>query len=271
MANFFPRWTNTVPLKLAVCAAVLGLGTVVAVAYYFTPKYTRVGYQPTQPVPFSHALHVGQLGMDCRLCHSHVEVSSHSNVPVNETCFNCHGPGRGNIRTDSPNLELVREAHESGQPIDWVKVHQAPDYVYFNHSVHIARGVSCASCHGRVDQMEEVWHHEPHSMGWCLDCHREPEKHLRPLDQIYNLAWEPSDEDRSDFYGQLLESGADPSEVYGLITGRGTTNGNEVTLDQLIAIADQTFGDEMQAEEIGMQLKAHWQIHAPETCAACHR
>jgi hypothetical protein len=189
MANIFPRWTNWLPIKVLICAGVAVSALTAGVWYYFTPKYTRVGYMPSQPVPYSHALHVGQLGMDCRYCHSNVEVSSHANIPSTQTCMNCHA----HVKPESPKLELVRKSYERGTPIPWVKIHQVPDYAYFNHSVHVARGVSCVSCHGQVNQMEVVWHDQPQSMGWCLDCHRAPENHLRPRDQITNLDWKPTD------------------------------------------------------------------------------
>ena len=176
MANFFPRWTNLLPFKIALCAGSIAIGVAVALAYYATPKTLTVGYQPSQPIPFSHKIHVDQLGMDCRYCHSFVEVSGHSNVPTGNTCWNCHQ----HVQKDSPKLApLHREMDVNypgydGKPIQWARVHKLPDYVYFNHSAHVNRGISCQSCHGRVDQMEVVYQAEPHSMGWCLECHRAP-------------------------------------------------------------------------------------------------
>ncbi len=185
MANFFPKWTNLLPLKLVICLAVLGAAVTAGLTYYFTPKYTRVGYQPTQPVPFSHVIHVKQLGMDCRYCHSFVEVASHSNVPTTQTCMSCHTQ----VKKDSPKLEAVRKSWETGQPVQWIRIHKLPDYTYFNHAVHVNRGVSCYSCHGAVNEMPVVYQHEPQSMSWCLDCHRAPENHLRPPSEIFNMNW----------------------------------------------------------------------------------
>lgn len=185
MANIFPKWTNWLPIQLIVAVACIGGAVVTGVSYYFTPKYTRVGYQPKQPVEFSHALHVNQLGMDCRFCHTAVEVSQHSNVPATQTCMSCHGQ----VKSNSPKLAVVRESWEKGTPIPWVRIHKAPDYVYFNHAAHVNSGVSCASCHGQVNRMEVVWHDQPQSMGWCLECHRQPENHLRPMDKVYDLDW----------------------------------------------------------------------------------
>jgi len=186
MANIFPRWTNWLPVKFLVIAATLGVLVVVGITYYFTPKYTRVGYMPQQPVAYSHALHVTQLGMDCRYCHTGVETSSHANVPNTQTCMNCHTQAKA----DSSKLAALRESWQTGRPVPWVKIHKAPDYVYFNHAAHVNRGVSCASCHGKINRMETVWHDQPQSMGWCLECHRAPYNHVRPKEHIYNLDWQ---------------------------------------------------------------------------------
>lgn len=186
MSKVFPKWSNALPLQIIVFVLIFTATVVMGITYYATPKYTRVGYEPTQPVPYDHSLHVGQLGMDCRYCHSHVDESGHANVPAASTCMTCHS----HIKTDSPLLEPIRASYESGEPVPWVRIHQAPDYVYFNHSVHVNRGISCVECHGKVNEMEVVYHAEPLSMAFCLDCHRNPEESIRPLDQVYNLDWE---------------------------------------------------------------------------------
>ena len=188
MANIFPKWTNAQPRKIAIGIFVLGVGVVMGIGYFFTPKYTYVGYEPLQPAPFSHALHVSQLGMDCRYCHSFVEVAAHSNIPTTQTCMACHTQ----IRPTSPKLDAIRESWMTGRPVSWARIHQAPDYVYFNHAVHVSRGVSCFSCHGSVNEMEAVYQGKPQSMAWCLECHRSPENHLRPPAEVFNLAWKPS-------------------------------------------------------------------------------
>jgi hypothetical protein len=172
-------------------AAVGGLVYASVLVYLgFSPKATDVGYMPTQPVPYSHALHIGQLGMDCRYCHTSVEVAAHANVPPTQTCMNCHSM----IRANSEQLIPVRESYATGMPVPWIKIHDLPDYVYFNHSAHVSRGVGCVSCHGRIDTMEVVYQAEPLSMGWCLDCHRNPEKHLRPLEYVTQLDWVPEED-----------------------------------------------------------------------------
>jgi hypothetical protein len=187
MSDVFPKWTNRLPIYALMSLLLFGGGAVAALWYYFTPKYTRVGYTPIQPVAFSHATHVGQLGMDCRYCHSGVEQSWYSNIPAAATCMNCHNQ----VLKDDPRLALVRESAQTGRPIPWAQVHKLPDYVYFNHAVHVNRGISCLSCHGNIHQMEEVRHAQPLSMAFCLDCHRQPEPNLRPLDKVTDLAWDP--------------------------------------------------------------------------------
>lgn len=187
MANLFTKRSNAVPLKVIIGFLILGVSVVAAVTYYFTPKYTRVGYMPTQPVPYDHYLHVEQLGLDCRFCHTYADQSAHANIPDAATCMNCHSQ----VKSDSPLLAQVRSSYESGEAIEWVRVHKMPDHVFFDHSVHVNRGVSCVECHGNVNEMVTVWHDQPLSMAFCLDCHREPEASIRPLDQVYNLNWTP--------------------------------------------------------------------------------
>jgi hypothetical protein len=190
MSAVFPKWMNRLPLMIVVGVLLIGGGVVAGVWYYFTPKYTRVGYQPIQPVAFSHKVHVDQLGLDCRYCHHDVERSWFSNIPSASTCMNCHNQ----VLKDDPRLALVRESVATGRPIAWVQVHKVPDYVYFNHSVHVNRGISCVECHGRIDQMDEVYHAKPLSMSFCLDCHRDPASFIRPLDKITDLGWRWSED-----------------------------------------------------------------------------
>ncbi|RKX35614.1 MAG: cytochrome C [Verrucomicrobia bacterium] len=185
MSKVFPKWSNRLPLLIVVFVFLVAGAVTSGITYYFTPKYTRVGYAPDQPVPFDHSLHAGQLGLDCRYCHTYVEKSAHSNIPTAETCLNCHTQ----IQTQSQLLNSVRESVKTGDPIPWVRIHQAPDYVYFDHSVHVNRGVSCVSCHGQVNEMQVVRHAESHSMAFCLNCHRAPENHIRPIEEVYNLDW----------------------------------------------------------------------------------
>lgn len=197
MALIFTPRTDLIARQVTL-AAVLGVHLfAVAWYYYALPSYTRVGYMPEQPVPFSHALHIGQLGMHCQYCHTHVAESPHSNVPTSETCMNCHnkqavtGKIWAGIKPDSPYLSQVQESYARGNPVPWKRIHKVPDYVYFNHAVHVNRGVSCVSCHGQINEMPVVWHAKELSMGWCLNCHRAPSENLRPPSEVYNMTWQP--------------------------------------------------------------------------------
>lgn len=243
MANFFPRWSNFTPLKLAICLGAIGFGVTFVFAVYSGPQSQRVGYQPTQPIPYSHEIHVDQLGMDCRYCHSFVEHGAHANVPSANVCWNCHGPNK--IKSESPRLQPLYDAFavdrtgaDTGKepvPLEWVRIHKAPDYVYFNHSAHVNRGVSCQSCHGNVNEMKVVHHDQSLTMGWCLDCHRAPEEHLRPIEEVTNLDYNVE---------EYLEKHSLKDD-----------EGNPIT--------NQT--------EFGKFLKAHWNVKPKESCAACHR
>ncbi len=185
----FPEWTN----RLRELSALLVIGGLfylaVLLILFFAPETSAIGYSPEQPVPYSHALHVGQLGMDCRYCHSTVEQAAHANLPPTQTCMNCHAL----IRKESEKLLPVRESHASGLPIPWVRVHDLPDFVYFNHSAHLRAGVGCVSCHGRIDKMEVVRQAKPLSMGWCLACHQNPDQHLRPTQYLTAMDWIPEE------------------------------------------------------------------------------
>lgn len=197
MSAIFPKWTNRLPL-LVICGGGLVATAVLAGAtYYFTPKYTRVGYQPIQPVGFSHNIHVDQLGLDCRYCHSAVEKSWFSNVPASSTCMNCHNQ----VLKDDPKLALIRESAATGKSVPWVQIHKTPDYVYFNHSVHVTRGISCVECHGQINKMDEVQHAKPFSMSFCLDCHRNPAAKLRPVDKVTDLNWQPESQTKQMEFG----------------------------------------------------------------------
>jgi hypothetical protein len=148
---------------------------------------TRAGVARDQPVPFSHRHHAGELGIDCRYCHSAVERGPIAGIPPTKTCMNCHSQ----IWVDSPMLEPVRASFRTDKSIEWIKVHDLPDFVYFNHSIHVRQGIGCVSCHGRVDQMNLMWQESSLQMEWCLDCHRHPEQNVRPRDQVFNMNWQP--------------------------------------------------------------------------------
>ena len=190
---------------LAVIAGLTGAGVAAGVTIYLTPKYYRVGYQPVQPVPFSHQIHAGQLGLDCRYCHNGVEKSWFANLPGASTCMNCHNQ----VMKDDPLLQIVRDSATNNTPIPWVQIHHVPDYVYFNHSVHVRRGIGCVNCHGRIDQMDQVRQAESLSMSFCLDCHRNPAAAIRPVDKVTQLGWKwsanPVENDRlQQIHGEQL-------------------------------------------------------------------
>jgi hypothetical protein len=187
LAQIFPKWTNKIPTLAAVAAALFIIVLVGFFWYYGSPQYTDVGYRPIQPVRYSHNLHAGDLGIDCRYCHYDIEISPVANVPATQICMNCHKV----ILTDSEKLLPVRESWANNIPIKWVRVHQLPDFVYFTHAAHLHAGVGCPSCHGNIAAMEVVEQQKPLSMGWCLECHRDPVMSVRPLDQITNMTWQP--------------------------------------------------------------------------------
>lgn len=189
MAQIFDRRANTlarvsifagIPLVLAILGGVWWL-------FGWSDWHRDVGVPVEQPGGgFNHQLHVA-LGMDCRYCHTAVEVAAHANIPPTETCMGCHSQ----IISRSEKVAFLWQSWETGTAIQWNKVHDVPDFVYFNHSIHVAKGVGCSTCHGRIDQMRVVYKTQPLFMSWCLDCHRNPEKYVRPREEIFNMAWTP--------------------------------------------------------------------------------
>ena len=196
----FPTWVNKFTILVILVGLTVGgyLATCLFAAIH--PTIVNVNHQPRQPVPFSHKLHAGQLKLDCRYCHNTVERAGHAAIPATATCGNCHGgnrvtgegpgkPGRdlGVVHPDSTLLTPIRNSLETGNPMLWERVHDLPDFVYFNHSAHINKGVSCVSCHGRIDQMEVVTQVQTLSMKWCLDCHRNPTPNIRDPNLVTQL------------------------------------------------------------------------------------
>ncbi len=192
-------------------ARVTIFGTVFIVAAIFlvifaiirSPYATGVGMAQEQPVPFSHWHHVDQLGIECRYCHTSVEKAAYAGIPPTETCMSCHSQ----IWTEAPMLEPVRASYRTELPLEWNKVHDLADYAYFNHSIHVNKGFGCETCHGRVDQMPLMWKAETLHMEWCLDCHRNPEEYIRPVDEIYTFGWQPpAGVDRTAYGLELVEA-----------------------------------------------------------------
>lgn len=192
MAQIFHPSTNVIS-KLSIVALVLGLPVVGAAAYFTNMTYsTQVNVPREQPVPFSHKHHVGDDGIDCRYCHNTVDKAAFAGMPSTHTCMTCHSQ----IWVDSPLLAPVRESFSQRTPIRWTRVHDLPDFAYFDHSIHVNKGVSCVSCHGRVDEQPLAMKEEPLTMQWCLDCHRDPAKNLRPREWVYNMDWKPKEDQR---------------------------------------------------------------------------
>jgi len=188
MAQIFHRSTNTISrVSIFGGLALLIALTLVVAGLYRSAYVSEIGVARAQPVPFSHKHHVADDGIDCRYCHTSVETSSFAGIPSTKICMNCHTQ----IWPDSPALAPVRESFRTGQSIQWTRVHNLPGFVYFDHSIHVNKGVGCSTCHGRVDQMPLTWRVNTLYMDWCLECHRAPEQFVRPREQVFNMEYEP--------------------------------------------------------------------------------
>ncbi len=248
----FPRWANTVTLMVLILLALAPIYVGALVGYGLDPVTLNVGYQPVQPVAYSHALHAGELGLDCRYCHNTVEKADFAALPPTETCMNCH---RG-IWPKSEKLAMVRDSFASGRPIPWRLVTTVPDYVYFSHAAHVNTGVSCVECHGQVNHMEVVYQAMPMNMAWCLQCHRDPMDRLRPRDQVTNLDWKPTAEDlinaeklaKNSFNGIKIQE--KPGKIEKLAQNR--LNGENQRI-------------------LGEILKEAYQVNPITDCITCHR
>ncbi len=188
MSQIFHHSTNTLS-RLSIFGGIFVIAFLVwAWAELNASTYaTRAKVPVEQPVPFSHEHHVGGLGIDCRYCHTTVEDSSFANIPPTKTCMNCHSQ----IWSTAPMLEPVRESFRTDKSIRWIRVHDLPDYVYFNHSIHVAKGVGCTTCHGQVNKMPLMWQESTLQMTWCLDCHRHPERFVRPRSEVFSVTYVP--------------------------------------------------------------------------------
>jgi len=188
MSQIFHPSTNTISrLTIFGGAGFIVVLVLALAAINESPYITDVGVARSQPVPFSHKHHVGDDGIDCRYCHTSVEESSFAGIPPTKTCMNCHTQ----IWSDSPMLEPVRESFRTGKSIQWTGVHKLPGFVYFDHSIHIHKGVGCSTCHGRVDTMPLTWRENTLYMDWCLECHRAPERYVRPRQYVFNMDYQP--------------------------------------------------------------------------------
>lgn len=191
MPQIFHPSTNTFS-RVSIFGAVFIIAgiTIVLTAFFRSSYNTDVGVPIEQPIPFSHEHHVNGMGIDCRYCHVSVEQSDFADIPPTKTCMTCHSQ----IWADSPTLAPVREAYQSGEPIRWVRVNDLADYVYFSHQIHVQKGVGCETCHGRVDRMALTWKQNTLYMDWCLECHRAPEKYLRPREAVFEMGYQPPED-----------------------------------------------------------------------------
>jgi len=232
MSQLFPRSANALARSTLAggLTFVLVLGFI-AITLMRSSWLTRQNEFVEQPIQFSHAHHVGGVGLDCRYCHTSVEKSSFAGIPPTRTCMNCHSQ----LWTNAPILEPVRASFRNDEPLNWIRVNDLPDFVYFNHQIHVRQGVGCVVCHGPVDKMPLMYQAQSLQMEWCLDCHRGPEKYIRPRDQVFNMAYEQPREDKK------------------------------------VAYAGEEFGSQ---EELGLRLKKDYGIAAAwhlTTCSVCHR
>jgi menaquinone reductase, multiheme cytochrome c subunit len=236
----FPKWSNMLLPAVIVTALVVPLYVIFMVAYGFSPKTTDVGYMPTQPVPYSHYLHVGQLGLDCRYCHTTVETANRAAIPPTQTCMNCHTQ----IHKDSVKIKPLLESYTTGNPVEWTRVHDLPDFAYFSHQAHVTRGVSCVECHGRIDRMEVVTQMQPLSMSWCLECHRNPDVHLRDPALVTTLGW-----------GIAMTS----------------AQRAEINKQYKVDVGDASILSDRDKEIIGKYWRKQNNLNPSQDCSTCHR
>jgi Cytochrome c7 and related cytochrome c len=293
MAQVFDRSSNALARFSLVITGLIVITLGVALdQLQRSPWVTRQGQRADQPVPFSHKHHVEGLGLQCQYCHTSVEKSSYAGIPPTKTCINCHAQ----IWTNASLLEPVRESWATGASIQWIRVHDLPDYVYFSHEIHVNKGIGCASCHGRVDQMPLMYEQNTLQMEWCLNCHRNPAKNLRPTSEIYNMAWEGPSSDKPVWCTSTVKGGATAQNV-SCTTTKPSADGNpEVALMQAPATGAQgtvstdapammmmmmksasqpvsytKFTDQM---ELGKFLTDKYHIRRPDelsSCETCHR
>ena len=289
MAQVFDRSSNALARFSLVLTGVIVIALGVTLnELQRSPWVTRQGQRPDQPVPFSHKHHVEGLGLQCQYCHTQVENAAYAGVPPTKTCINCHAQ----IWTNADLLEPVRQSWATGASIQWIRVHDLPDYVYFNHEIHVNKGIGCASCHGRVDEMPLMYEQNTLQMEWCLNCHRNPAVNLRPTSEIYNMAWAGPSSDKPVWCtsnGAATGSGptaqnvscttTDPSgkgpEVAMMQTpaeSQGSTASDVPPLAGIKMPASYTkFTDQM---DLGRYLTAQYHIRNPQqlsSCETCHR
>jgi hypothetical protein len=286
MAQIFDRSSNALARMSLVLTGliVIALGVTLD-ELQRSPWVTRQGQRADQPVPFSHKHHVQGLGLQCQYCHTTVENSSYAGIPPTRTCMNCHAQ----IWTNAQLLEPVRQSWYTGQSIPWIKVHDLPDFVFFNHEIHVNKGIGCESCHGRVDEMPLMYAQNTLQMEWCLNCHRNPAKNLRPTGEIYNMAWQAPAEDKPVWCSAADDkTGVPTAQSVSCTTRDPAHTGVEVAQLRLpMADAKGLTGDVAAAmpaappyqkftsqDELGHFLLDHYKIRTPKdltSCEVCHR
>jgi len=233
MAQVFDRSSNALARLSLVLTGVIVIALGVTLdQLQRSPWVTRQGQRPDQPIPFSHKHHVEGLGLQCQYCHTQVEKAAYAGIPPTPTCINC--PAQ--IWTHAQLLEPVRQSWATGASIQWIRVHDLPDYVYFNHEIHVNKGIGCASCHGRVDEMPLMYQQNTLQMEWCLNCHRNPAVNLRPTAEIYNMAWAGPSSDRPVWCGSVGKGGVEAgptAQSVSCTTTDPSGNGPEVAMLQL--------------------------------------
>jgi hypothetical protein len=266
----FPKWSNKVALAVIVSLLLAPTYIVTLVAYGLNPTTLNVGYQPVQPVPYSHKLHAGELGMDCRYCHNTVEKSAFAAIPPTDTCINCHWslfnvkPEEKDKSKRSKALEPVFVSAETGKPVPWVKVNDLPNYVFFNHSAHVNVGMSCVECHGNVNHMEVVSQEKPLNMGWCLECHRDPAARIRPKEQVTNLDWKPGPEDKTvvGVFAKLPDLQKRAADVL-------VEPGDDLAKRYVAKLAADN--PKRLQREMGVELIKLYHVQPNTDCVTCHR
>lgn len=287
MAQIFDRSSNALARMSLVLTGliVIALGVTLD-ELQRSPWVTRQGQRPDQPVPFSHKHHVQGLGLQCQYCHTTVEKSSYAGIPPTKTCINCHAQ----IWTNAQLLQPVRDSWATGQSLVWTKVHDLPDFVYFSHEIHVNKGLGCSSCHGRVDQMPLMYAQNTLQMEWCLDCHRNPSKNLRPTSQIYNMAWEKPAEDRPVWCSvNDAKDGKPTAQSVNCVTQDPLGSGPEMASLQLPGASMKGLAGDVAGaavpipasykkftsqDELGHFLLAQYKIRTPReltSCEVCHR
>ena len=273
MAQIFDRSSNSLARMSLVLTGliVIALGVTLN-SLQRSPWVTRQGQRPDQPVPFSHKHHVQGLGLQCQYCHTSVEKSSYAGIPPTKTCINCHSQ----IWTNAALLEPVRKSWATGESLVWTKVHDLPDYVYFNHSIHVNKGLGCASCHGRVDLMPLMYQQNTLQMEWCLNCHRDPAKNLRPVSQAYNMAWEAPSKEKPVWCGVNDEKSGKPTaqSVDCQTTEPGKVEVASLSMAGITLPSGVSYTKFTSQRDLGNYLIEHYKIRKPNelsSCEVCHR